>query len=99
MQSLVFNNMNNSLLQDINLVNSKGFHMKIGHSNFFTAHNLNIAAPGESPNTDGIHISESDHVTITDSTIGTGDDCISIGEGSSNLNISRITCGPGHGIR
>ncbi|KAI8522642.1 hypothetical protein RHMOL_Rhmol13G0012000 [Rhododendron molle] len=96
--SLVFQNMNNSLLQDINLVNSKGFHMKIGHCNSFTACNLNIVAPGESPNTDGIHISESDHVTITDSTIGTGDDCISIGEGSSNINISRITCGPGHGI-
>lgn len=99
MQSLVFQNMINSLLQDINLVNSKGFHMKIGHCNFFTAHNLNIVAPGDSPNTDGIHISESDQVTISDSTIGTGDDCISIGEGSSNLNISRITCGPGHGIR
>ena len=28
-----------------------------------------------------------------------GDDCIAINGGSSFINISDITCGPGHGIR
>lgn len=28
-----------------------------------------------------------------------GDDCIAITAGSSNIDISGVTCGPGHGIR
>lgn len=28
-----------------------------------------------------------------------GDDCISIVDGSKNLQATDITCGPGHGIR
>ncbi|GLJ10113.1 hypothetical protein SUGI_0122380 [Cryptomeria japonica] len=27
-----------------------------------------------------------------------GDDCVGIGDGSSNININDITCSPGHGI-
>lgn len=31
--------------------------------------------------------------------VNSGDDCISIGAGSHNLDIRNVTCGPGHGIR
>lgn len=29
----------------------------------------------------------------------TGDDCVSIGDHTTNIDISRVKCGPGHGIR
>lgn len=60
---------------------------------------LNIYAPANSPNTDGIDLEETSYVTILDSNIGTGDDCISVGPGTSNVLIQNIYCGPGHGIR
>ena len=47
---------------------------------------------------DGNHIGRSSGINITDSTIETGDDCVSIGNGSEQINIQSITCGPEHGI-
>jgi polygalacturonase len=60
---------------------------------------VRVSAAGNSPNTDGIHVSSSTSVTILNSRIGTGDDCVSIGPGTSNLWIENVACGPGHGIR
>ncbi|CAA6670841.1 unnamed protein product [Spirodela intermedia] len=53
---------------------------------------------GNSPNTDGIHIGSSSNIEILESAIATGDDCISLGEGVANVTISKVFCGPGHGI-
>ncbi|MCI26408.1 polygalacturonase-like, partial [Trifolium medium] len=47
---------------------------------------------------DGIHVELSSSVNILNSNIATGDDCISIGPGTTNLWIEDIVCGPGHGI-
>ncbi|KAJ3701225.1 hypothetical protein LUZ61_004930 [Rhynchospora tenuis] len=55
-------------------------------------------APGNSPNTDGIVMQDCQNVQITGCIIGTGDDCIAVLTNTSNVNISRIRCGPGHGI-
>ncbi|XP_044510146.1 polygalacturonase-like [Mangifera indica] len=56
------------------------------------------ASPGDSPNTDGIHIGSSTGIKIYDSLIGTGDDCVSLSPESENILVSNVVCGPGHGI-
>ncbi|XP_021769493.1 probable polygalacturonase At3g15720 [Chenopodium quinoa] len=85
-------------LKDLTHVDSPNGHISIVSCNNATISNLHIVAPENSPNTDGIDISSSTQVQISDSIIETGDDCIAIGSGTSQLNITGITCGPGHGI-
>ncbi|KAI3778945.1 hypothetical protein L2E82_08335 [Cichorium intybus] len=47
----------------------------------------------------GPGIENTKSVGIYNSTIGNGDDCISIGPGCLNVDIEGVTCGPSHGIR
>jgi hypothetical protein len=61
-------------------------------------HRVSIQAPRDSPNTDGVHIQGSSDVRFTDSAVATGDDCVSVGPGTSDVLVSGVTCGPGHGI-
>ncbi|XP_054798439.1 exopolygalacturonase clone GBGE184-like [Prosopis cineraria] len=96
--SLKFNAVSNVIVNGISSVNPKQFHFHLHESSNFSASYLTITAPGNSPNTDGMHIGSTTSVTVSHSVIGTGDDCISIGEGSNNVTIFNITCGPGHGI-
>lgn len=98
-QSLVFQTVGNGTIHDLNFVNSMGFHTKVTDSHDIAVWNLTITAPGDSPNTDGMHISNTTNINVTDSVIGTGDDCVSIGPGCKNVLVTRIACGPGHGIR
>ncbi|CAH8361518.1 unnamed protein product [Eruca vesicaria subsp. sativa] len=81
----------------------RSLNSKMGHFNLFSVENFNITgvtitAPGDSPNTDGIKIGRSKDMHISNVTIGTGDDCIAILDGNTNLEISNVRCGPGHGI-
>jgi galacturan 1,4-alpha-galacturonidase len=94
-----FIKINNGRITNLSFKDSKGFHIAIHQSEHVVIRSVDISAPADSPNTDGIHISGSVHVRITGVTIGTGDDCISIGPGSYNMTIANVHCGPGHGIR
>ncbi|CAI0467230.1 unnamed protein product [Linum tenue] len=75
-----------------------GFHIGIVLSDNVRAKNLHLIAPADSPNTDGIHISQSNLVKVTRSTIETGDDCVAAIQGCTEVAIKKVTCGPGHGI-
>lgn len=99
MQSIKFNRVVDGIIRQITSVNPMGFHLAIVLSQNIRARRLHLFAPGDSPNTDGIHISQSNQVNIARSVIGTGDDCIAVIQGSTNVNIYKVTCGPGHGIR
>ncbi|XP_065872927.1 exopolygalacturonase-like [Euphorbia lathyris] len=86
------------LVEGITSLNSKNFHINVLSSTDITLQKLTITAPAESPNTDGIHVARSKGVTITDVNIGTGDDCVSVGDRTSDLKVINVKCGPGHGI-
>lgn len=91
--------MNKTVVRGITSLNSKFFHMALVECKNFKGTKIKISAPANSPNTDGIHVERSSSVYISRSLIGTGDDCISIGQGNSQVTVTSITCGPGHGIR
>ncbi|XP_028548796.1 exopolygalacturonase-like [Dendrobium catenatum] len=98
MQSLNFSFVSNATIRGITSINSKNVHIQIFASNNINLHSIKLMAPENSPNTDGIHVGESKNISISQSIISTGDDCISIGPGTANLSISGVRCGPGHGI-
>uniref|UniRef100_A0A7N0VHI4 Polygalacturonase n=1 Tax=Kalanchoe fedtschenkoi TaxID=63787 RepID=A0A7N0VHI4_KALFE len=93
-----FESCNHLTLHQVNTKDSPGVHLSIWNSANVEISNVNISAPGDSPNTDGINLVASKKVIIRDSTIATGDDCIAINSGSQYFNISNVACGPGHGI-
>ncbi|KAH6754873.1 hypothetical protein C2S52_007134 [Perilla frutescens var. hirtella] len=96
--SFTFQSSSKGDISNLNLVDAMGFHSKMIDSIDIQITNLKITAPGDSPNTDGIHLSNATNVNITDTIIGTGDDCVSIGTGSTNVYVNRVKCGPGHGL-
>lgn len=109
--------------------NGQQMHVSFEESKNVIVSALTVTAPEDSPNTDGIHITNTQNIQILNTVIGTGilnlyvlrfktikmtkhlnfckfliqfssgDDCISIESGSMNVQATKITCGPGHGIR
>ncbi|XP_022953043.1 polygalacturonase-like [Cucurbita moschata] len=96
--SLEFTDSKNIMISGLTSLNSQIFHIVVNECHNVKMEGLKVSASGNSPNTDGIHVELSSHVTILNSDISTGDDCISIGPGTSNLWIENVACGPGHGI-
>ncbi|KAL3511307.1 hypothetical protein ACH5RR_030708 [Cinchona calisaya] len=85
-------------VEGLTIQNSQQMHFVISKSDSVRVMGVKVSAPEDSPNTDGIHITESTNVLLQNCKIGTGDDCISIVNGSSSIKMKTIYCGPGHGI-
>ncbi|CAK8571452.1 unnamed protein product [Lathyrus sativus] len=88
----------NIKLSGLRHINSPKNHLSITSCTGALIFNLQMTAPKDSPNTDGIDISSSKHIVIQKSVISTGDDCVAINSGSQFINITDVYCGPGHGI-
>ncbi|KAE8730220.1 hypothetical protein F3Y22_tig00003041pilonHSYRG01153 [Hibiscus syriacus] len=85
-------------VKGLTIQNSQQMNFVISRCDSVRVFEVQVSCPGDSPNTDGIHITGSTNVILQDSKIGTGDDCISIVNGSSAIKMKRIYCGPGHGV-
>lgn len=85
-------------VKGLTIQNSQQMNFVISKSEAVRVFGVKVTCPGDSPNTDGIHITKSTNVVLQDCKIGTGDDCISIVNGSSTIKMKRIYCGPGHGV-
>ncbi|KAJ4974781.1 hypothetical protein NE237_007955 [Protea cynaroides] len=85
-------------VRGLTIQNSQQMHFVISRSESVRISDMVISSPGNSPNTDGIHLTGSTNVVVQNCKIGTGDDCISIVNATSNIKMKNIYCGPGHGI-
>ncbi|GMG99799.1 hypothetical protein Nepgr_001639 [Nepenthes gracilis] len=88
----------NLTVQGIEVTNSPQFHLRFDYCQDVHINSLNIKSPAQSPNTDGIHVENTREARIYNSIISSGDDCLSIGAGSHDIDIENVTCGPSHGI-
>ncbi|CAA7061551.1 unnamed protein product [Microthlaspi erraticum] len=82
-EALHINKCDNLKINGITSIDSPRHHISINSCNGAAISQINLFAPEDSPNTDGIDLR---------------DDCIAINTGSININITNINCGPGHGI-
>ncbi|XAR71005.1 Polygalacturonase [Bertholletia excelsa] len=80
--AMKFANCNGLLLSGLNIQNSPRNHISIDQCDGAQISALTINSPANSPNTDGL----------------TCDDCIAVNTGCSDVNITGVSCGPGHGI-
>ncbi|KAK8468214.1 hypothetical protein PHAVU_007G253101 [Phaseolus vulgaris] len=96
--ALTFYKCKDLTVEDLTIRNGQQMHVSFEESENVIVSGLTVTAPEDSPNTDGIHITNTQNIQILNTVIGTGDDCISIESGSRNVQATKITCGPGHGI-
>ncbi|VVB14503.1 unnamed protein product [Arabis nemorensis] len=96
--ALRFYGSNGVTVNGITIQNSPQTHLKFDNCISIQVFDFTTSSPGDSPNTDGIHLQNSQDAMIYRSTLACGDDCISIQTGCLDIYIHDVDCGPGHGI-
>ncbi|KIK55487.1 glycoside hydrolase family 28 protein [Collybiopsis luxurians FD-317 M1] len=99
---LTLNQANNAVVENIRMINSPEWFNLVNECNDVTFNNITINAVSTSKNfisnTDGWDIYRSDSVTIKNSVINNGDDCVSFKPNSTNILVSNLNCNGSHGI-
>lgn len=72
MQAIRFYSSNDVTVRDIKIINSPLCHIKFDNSKGIKVNNITISSPENSPNTDGIHLQNTQDVEIQHSDIGSG---------------------------
>ncbi|TAQ88662.1 hypothetical protein B7494_g3030 [Chlorociboria aeruginascens] len=94
--SLTIWNANNMLIDGITWKQPQFWNTFVAHSQNITMSNLDMNATSNSQwttvNTDGIDTWNSQDIVISNWTVTSGDDCISIKGNSSNVHVSNVTC-------
>lgn len=101
-----FNNVDGAMIHGINIRNSPMWNIVLRNSKNLGVEDVNIKAPIESPNTDGIDIVSSQNVLIKKVEIYTGDDNIAVKSGvdqngalpSADIIIEDSIMRAGHGV-
>ncbi|OVA20733.1 Glycoside hydrolase [Macleaya cordata] len=88
----------NVTVTGITIQNSPQCHLKFDNCVGVEVSDMSVSSPGDSLNTDGIHLQNSKDVVIHSTNLACGDDCVSIQTGCTNVYIHNVNCGPGHGI-
>lgn len=87
----------NVYVHDISLLNSPMFHLVPQYSTNVLIERVNVSAPADSPNTDGIDPVGCQNVTIQYCSLSGGDDNVAIKAGSRDVLIRYNAFGSGHG--
>ncbi|KAM0952020.1 putative endo-polygalacturonase [Dioscorea sansibarensis] len=95
--AMTFSKCENLKVNELSIKNSQQIHVSFERCSNVHASHLSISSPESNPNTDGIHVTGTQNINISNCVIQT-DDCISIVSGSQGVKVMNITCGPGHGI-
>jgi hypothetical protein len=72
LQALTIDTSSAIVVKGLTIKNSQQMHFVIARSDSVRVSRVLVSAPGDSPNTDGIHITESTNVVLQDCKIGTG---------------------------